>query len=107
MITAKSAVPAAPRKSDALRSLGFPERRRRDSKDLTDRRQLRPTIVLARSVLGAQPRHPSPRVSESRNPHRGWIRFRGPVTAVVPGPGRYELTLGNAAGLAKVVIDVP
>ena len=28
-------------------------------------------------------------------------------TAVVPGPGQYELTLGNAAGLAKVVIDVP
>ena len=27
--------------------------------------------------------------------------------AVLPGPGRYELTLGNAAGLAKVVIDVP
>ena len=28
-------------------------------------------------------------------------------TAVVTGPGRYELTLGNAAGLPKVVIDIP
>jgi len=38
------------------------------------------------SVMPGRTRHPAaaslPQVSEARNPHKGWIRFRGPVSTL-------------------------
>src|SRR5712691_9664806 len=79
MIASKPLSTTVSRKSDALRSLRTP-----------GTKSPRPTTPgqpssdetynpFGRVGVGTRRRRSSPLVSELRNPHRGWIRFRGPV----------------------------
>ncbi len=83
MIASKPTSTAVLQKNDALRSLRTP-----------GTQSLRPTAPgqppsretynpFGRVGSGIRWRHPSPRESKSRNPHMGWIRFRGPFKPTI------------------------
>src|SRR5439155_17758245 len=79
-IASKPASTAVPRKNDALRSLRTPgtesPRRVTPAQRPTDETY----NLFGRFGVGTPRWHSSPRESELRNSHLGWIRFRGPVT---------------------------
>src|SRR5437667_4437044 len=78
-IASKPASTAVPRKNDALRSLRTPgtesPRRVTPAQRPTDETY----NLFGRFGVGTPRWHSSPRESELRNSHLGWIRFRGPV----------------------------
>src|SRR5437870_10404051 len=79
-IASKPASTAVPRKNDALRSLRTPgtesPRRVTPAQRPTDETY----NLFGRFGVGTPRWHSSPRESELRNSHLGWIRFRGPVS---------------------------
>src|SRR5207244_12939139 len=85
-IASKPASTAVPRKNDALRSLRTPgtesPRRVTPAQRPTDETYNR----FGRFGVGTPRWHSSPRESELRNSHLGWIRFRGPVSGSEASP---------------------
>src|SRR5947209_18694244 len=82
-IASKPASTAVPRKNDALRSLRTPgtesPRRVTPAQRPTDETY----NLFGRFGVGTPRWHSSPRESELRNSHLGWIRFRGPVRRLI------------------------
>ena len=78
-IASKPASTAVPRKNDALRSLRTPgtesPRRVTPGQRPTDETY----NLFGQFGVGTPRWHSSPRESELRNPHLGWIRFRGQI----------------------------
>jgi len=75
---------AVARKNDALRSLRTPGTESPRPAAPCPPSQHETYNRSDRAMPGTRRWHPSPLASESRNPHRGWIRFRGPVRPTRP-----------------------